>query len=430
MNECNVIGLGLDGADEEAPVNAESAEIILRYIEENFPAKSKVAIYGARGSGALVLEAIKQKGWADRVTSHYDYHHDRFDQFNMHPKSMIHDRDVSCVIVSNPARHYQRVVRFIATDLQKKCAILLPLQKSGNWLTRQIENRNPFVFISFSCFGSKRVFPTVRRIFGRHKRIYKDLGMFVYNVRHLANLGKRGEAPSEGPVGEYYSSQIKYFDFYEYSMVHDMFSLETLADFEDVQVVFHLRDPRDVITCYYHRLYGKFSAVPDGHFLGEQDEALKEERLLAMLEGGVFQHVATYCNVWPSITKMVNNILTVQKYPHMRYLRFEEVHTNAIKAYRELFEWLRLDRDIFTLISDEELEEAIHLGSFEHITGGGRKRGEDHSQVYMKGGIQTSCRKGVPGDWRNHFSDTVKERFKEMTGDGLIKLGYEKDMDW
>lgn len=430
MNECNVIGLGLSAADKEAPIDAESAKTILRYIEENFPAQCRIAVYGARGSGDIVIEAINQKGWANRVTGHYDYHHERFDRFNAHPKSMIHDDDVRCVIVCNPARHYQRVARFIATDLQKKCSVLLPLQPKGNWPALQIENPSPFVFISFSCFGSKRVFPTIRKIFGRHNRIYKNLGMFVYNVRHIANLAKKGEAPSEGPVGEYYSSQIKYFDFYEYSLVHDMFPLETLADFKDVQVVFHLRDPRDVITCYYHRLYGKFSDVPDGLFLGEQDDDLKEERLLAMLEGGVFQHVATYFNVWPSITNMVNNLLTVQKYPHMRYLRFEEVHADANKAYKDLFAWLWLDRNIFTQVSDKELEEAIHLGSFEHITGGSRKRGEDHSQVFMKDGLQTSCRKGAPGDWKNHFSDAVKERFKEMTGDGLIKLGYEKDMDW
>ncbi|VAX21865.1 hypothetical protein MNBD_NITROSPINAE03-70 [hydrothermal vent metagenome] len=430
MNECNVIGLGLNGADEKTPINTESAEIIVQYIEENLPAGRKIAVYGASRSGDVVLEAIKQKGWGNRVTAHYDFHHPKFDQFNAHPKSMIHDNDVRFVIVCNPAHHYQRVVRFISTDLKKTCGIILPLHKTGNWLTKQIDNPSPFVFISFSCFGSKRVFPTIRKMFDQYGRIYKDLGMFVYNVRHIANLERRGEEPSEGPVGEFYSSHIKYFDFYEYGVVHDMFPLKTLADFDDVQVVFHLRDPRDVITCYYHRLYGNLSVVPDGHFLGKQDEALKEERLLAILEGGAFQHVANYCNVWPSVTNMVNNLLTVQKYPHMRYLRFEDVHADAMKAYKDLFAWLRLDKDIFTHVSDEELEKAIHLGSFEHVTGGARKRGENHNQVFMKNGLQTSCRKGEPGDWKNHFSHAVKERFKEMTGDGLIRLGYEKDMDW
>ena len=39
-------------------------------------------------------------------------------------------------------------------------------------------------------------------------------------------------------------------------------------------------------------------------------------------------------------------------------------------------------------------------------------------------------RKGQIGDWRNHFTEEHKQIFKEVYGDTLIKLGYEKDYDW
>lgn len=39
-------------------------------------------------------------------------------------------------------------------------------------------------------------------------------------------------------------------------------------------------------------------------------------------------------------------------------------------------------------------------------------------------------RKGHIGDWRNHFTEEHKQIFKEVHGDTLIKLGYEKDYDW
>jgi len=39
-------------------------------------------------------------------------------------------------------------------------------------------------------------------------------------------------------------------------------------------------------------------------------------------------------------------------------------------------------------------------------------------------------RKGVSGDWKNHFDYEIKEVFKEKAGDLLIELGYEKDLDW
>jgi sulfotransferase 6B1 len=39
-------------------------------------------------------------------------------------------------------------------------------------------------------------------------------------------------------------------------------------------------------------------------------------------------------------------------------------------------------------------------------------------------------RSGKTGGWREHFSAEHKRLFKEVAGDLLIKLGYEKNMDW
>jgi hypothetical protein len=39
-------------------------------------------------------------------------------------------------------------------------------------------------------------------------------------------------------------------------------------------------------------------------------------------------------------------------------------------------------------------------------------------------------RSGKTGGWREHFTDEHKKLFKDMTGDLLLKLEYEKDNDW
>jgi len=44
--------------------------------------------------------------------------------------------------------------------------------------------------------------------------------------------------------------------------------------------------------------------------------------------------------------------------------------------------------------------------------------------------VKSHLRKGIAGDWRNHFDDELKERFKSLYGDALIQAGYEKDLDW
>ena len=39
-------------------------------------------------------------------------------------------------------------------------------------------------------------------------------------------------------------------------------------------------------------------------------------------------------------------------------------------------------------------------------------------------------RSGKTGGWKEHFTDEHKALFKEVAGDLLVKLGYEKDNDW
>jgi adenylylsulfate kinase len=39
-------------------------------------------------------------------------------------------------------------------------------------------------------------------------------------------------------------------------------------------------------------------------------------------------------------------------------------------------------------------------------------------------------RKGIVGDWRNLFTQKHKDYFKEVAGNLLIELGYEKDLNW
>jgi len=39
-------------------------------------------------------------------------------------------------------------------------------------------------------------------------------------------------------------------------------------------------------------------------------------------------------------------------------------------------------------------------------------------------------RKGIPGNWKEHFSETNKATFKQVAGDLLLELGYEQDDSW
>jgi hypothetical protein len=77
--------------------------------------------------------------------------------------------------------------------------------------------------------------------------------------------------------------------------------------------------------------------------------------------------------------------------------------------------------DYLDLPYDEALlDHLLDRSSFRYYTG--RDPGQENRKRFY--------RKGIAGDWKNHFSAEDKRIFKEIAGDLLLQLGYEKDLDW
>ena len=53
---------------------------------------------------------------------------------------------------------------------------------------------------------------------------------------------------------------------------------------------------------------------------------------------------------------------------------------------------------------------------------GGHKPGQENTRSHY--------RKGVAGDWANHFTPDHCEYFKKHYNEVLLKLGYETSPDW
>jgi len=45
-------------------------------------------------------------------------------------------------------------------------------------------------------------------------------------------------------------------------------------------------------------------------------------------------------------------------------------------------------------------------------------------------GRSHTFRSGKTGGWREHFTDEHKTLFKDVAGDLVVRLGYEKTNDW
>jgi hypothetical protein len=79
-------------------------------------------------------------------------------------------------------------------------------------------------------------------------------------------------------------------------------------------------------------------------------------------------------------------------------------------------------------VSGKQLDEIRRIAEFVE-----RPLSREHAQqlaqkMYSTGSL--TYRKGIVGDWRNHFSEDHRRVFKQVAGDLLIRLGYENDADW
>jgi hypothetical protein len=92
-------------------------------------------------------------------------------------------------------------------------------------------------------------------------------------------------------------------------------------------------------------------------------------------------------------------------------LRYEDFADDNRAFLGDLLDYLEI------LIPPSEFDKLCERHSFQRQTGGREQGIEDQESHY---------RKGVPGDWRNYFDDSVMARFREVTGDSLERLGYSE----
>lgn len=101
--------------------------------------------------------------------------------------------------------------------------------------------------------------------------------------------------------------------------------------------------------------------------------------------------------------------------PGIRYLKYEDLRTDCVETMK---------KHVYSLVGDEmnedRIERAVDQFSMKRMTG--RNPGEEDTGSFI--------RKGVVGDWKNHFTKEAGEVFDALAGNVLVRLGYEQDNSW
>ena len=101
--------------------------------------------------------------------------------------------------------------------------------------------------------------------------------------------------------------------------------------------------------------------------------------------------------------------------PGVAYLSYEMLRTNPRLTLKRAIETVT-EREI----DDWRIESAVDRNSMERQTG--RRAGQEDRSHFV--------RRGVVGDWRNHFTREAADVFNDLAGEALVMLGYEDDTRW
>jgi hypothetical protein len=200
------------------------------------------------------------------------------------------------------------------------------------------------------------------------------------------------------------------------------FIQEVSRIYPEAKVIHIIRDGRDQAVSMLHHVWnrstdqGGVQTLKAGEF--ERREAYRRDpkRLLQTGEGMFTEErlrgAAGSWNARVGKTAQDGPVLLGPNYTEVRY---EDLLERPNEEVGRLAGFLGADT------SEKALQQAVGSASFEKLSKGRQRGQEDTSSFY---------RKGVAGDWNNYFTERDKEIYKEEAGELLIRLGYERDLDW
>jgi hypothetical protein len=152
-------------------------------------------------------------------------------------------------------------------------------------------------------------------------------------------------------------------------------------------------------------------------------------RYFHVLHDPTHRHYTLY-NSLPKNEGMTHNLqIALAYYPNWIKNWITEMKTHPDRFYEVRYEDLRADAKTTLMgvlsfygiqLSNEQVEQIVKKVS-------SQTKFDIRENLNKKSG---TARKGIVGDWRNHFTEEHVKLFKEQCGQLLIDCGYENDLNW
>lgn len=163
-----------------------------------------------------------------------------------------------------------------------------------------------------------------------------------------------------------------------------------------------VRDPRDAVVSWYFS--ARFS-----HNLIDPIPWLRERLDAADFEDGMIFLIDTLAE-WQFFDGQRSWLVAGRSDPSVRIFRYEDLAKDEVAFLRDLFGYLDVE------MSDQEFIGLCERHAFARYAQGRDKGVEDQSSHF---------RRGASGDWREKFTDRIRDHFDATTGDLVSVLGYQ-----
>lgn len=181
-----------------------------------------------------------------------------------------------------------------------------------------------------------------------------------------------------------------------------------------------LRDGRDVmVSAYFHFLFqrnegGELSIGAQYHrkHLQFQDYDDIKTNLPKFMEH-MFTNFAQKNMTHFSWSESVYNI--EDNRDRLLVVKYEELLQSPKECLKRALKFYDLE-----VPDEKKIDDIVEKYSFKNVTK--RKQGQEDRKSFV--------RKGISGDWKNHFTEEACQVFKKYGGEALVLAGYEKDLSW
>ena len=165
---------------------------------------------------------------------------------------------------------------------------------------------------------------------------------------------------------------------------------------------FIMRDPRDVLVSWY------FSWKHSHRVMGDVGE--QREKLQAMSEDDGLCYAVEQLHGQGLFAALRSWVSAPPQSANAAVFRYEDlIDANQLNTFQRLFTHCDI------AMPEADLRALLAANSFAALAKG-RERGVED--------VTSHLRKGVHGDWKNHFTPAVEKKFRAVTGDLVEALGY------